>query len=151
MGQRIDHADLGDQPRGVMERHDHHARSEADARRLARHARHHHQRRGTDAVIAEMVLGEPGDGEAGLLGGLHLRHRFVIDRRGRRAARAIPHQAEQADIHGALPCPVAGMLARERARLKPMPCRGAPGALICPPDQRRRQRDRDRPGQRAEP
>ena len=99
----IDHADFGNQAGRVVKRHNHNAGSEFDARSLARQAGQHHQGRWADAVIGKMVLGEPGDVEAGGLGGFYLGDGAVIDRRGGHAAIAIAHQVENADIHGVLP------------------------------------------------
>ena len=100
VGQRIDHADLGDQPHGLVERRHHHRGAEPDAARLAGQPRQHHQRRGAHAVVGEMMLGKPGDLEAIGLRRLHLLDGVVVELVGLGAGRAISHQVELAEMHG---------------------------------------------------
>jgi hypothetical protein len=100
MGQRVDHADLRHQPHRVIQRHDDHAAAPLDAAGLAGEPRNHHQRRRANAVVGEMMLGEPGYGKARVLRRLHLLHRVVIHPVRGRAARAISHQVELAEIRG---------------------------------------------------
>ena len=100
--QRVDHADLGDQAHGLVERRHHHRGAELDALGLAREPRQHHQRRGAHAVVGEVVLGEPGDLEAVGLGRLHLLDRVVVELVRLGARRAVAHQVELAEVHRAV-------------------------------------------------
>ena len=56
--ERLGHADLGEEPDGMVERHHDHRRPELDALGEACAVIDHQQRRGADAVVGEVVLRE---------------------------------------------------------------------------------------------
>lgn len=96
---------FGEQARRMV--HGQHADRAAkpDALRLPRHVGYHHQRRGAEAVVGEVVFRIPGGVEAGLIGsdGLpdgraqHLIRRLVVA--------ALLHQHEDAEFHEYSPRP----------------------------------------------
>src|SRR5439155_389451 len=61
--------------------------------------RHHHQWRRTQAVVREVMLGEPGDRVAELVGHLRLLGDLAEHLRGRLARLARPHQIEYPELH----------------------------------------------------
>src|SRR5437867_10574721 len=61
--------------------------------------RHHHQWRRTQAVVREVVLGEPGNRVAELVGHLRLLGDLAEHLRGRLARLARPHQIEYPELH----------------------------------------------------
>jgi hypothetical protein len=61
--------------------------------------RHHHQGRRTQAVVREVVLGEPGDRVAELVGQPRLLGDFAKHLRGRLVRLARPHQIEDTELH----------------------------------------------------
>ena len=103
--QGVDHADLGDEAHGLIERGDHDGGAQLDALGLASEPRQHHQRRRAHAVVGEMVLGEPGDLEAGSLRSFHLLDRVVVKLVRLGSRRAVSHQVELAEVHRADPPP----------------------------------------------
>ena len=70
--QRVGGCDFGREPRRVVERQDHDRGAEPDLFGDRGAVRDQHQRRRAQAVIREMVLGEPGDRIAELVGELRL-------------------------------------------------------------------------------
>src|SRR5260370_37482 len=82
---RVAGRDPGGEPRRVVERQHHDRGAEPDLAGQRGAMRDHHQGRGAQAIIREMMLGEPGGlvaelvGEPGLLGDLgeDLRRRFL--------------------------------------------------------------------------
>ena len=70
-------------------------------RRLRRQRDRHRHRRRAQAVVGEMMLGEPGDVEADRLRHFHLLHHLLIQLPRRHRAVALRHQAEQTEMHDA--------------------------------------------------
>ena len=97
--QRVGGRDLGGEPRRVVERQDHDRGAEPDLLRDRGAVRDHHQRRRAQAVIREMVLGEPGDRVAELVGEPRLLGDLGENLRGRLFRVARPHQVEDAEFH----------------------------------------------------
>ena len=115
-GEAIDHADLGQQPRRLVERRDDDGRGEFYPLGLPGAARRHQQRRRADAVVGEVVLGEPRDLEAEPVGMPDLLHVFVEHPLRRRPAFAVAHEAEIPEMHSPLPRWVGASIARRKAR-----------------------------------
>ena len=103
IGQAVHHPDLGEHPRRVIERGDDDGGGELDAGGFAGAARRHDEGRGADAVVREVVLGEPGDLEAEPVRLPHLLEVLLEHALRRGPALPVPHQSEIAEVHRLLP------------------------------------------------
>ena len=84
----------------MMERQQAHAHPEAERGRAGGHERREHRWRRTEAVIAEVVLGDPHRVIAERFGGQHLLEGGIVD--GPLAPRVVPlHEKEEPEVHGA--------------------------------------------------
>ena len=92
---------LGEANRVVERRHDDRG-AEPDALGDRREVGGHHQRRGADAVVGEVVLGEPGHVEAHVVGEAHHVGGVAHDLERGLTALAHGHQIEQSELHRAL-------------------------------------------------
>jgi hypothetical protein len=97
--QCIGRGDLGGEARGVVQRQHHHRSTQPDPTGDRGAVRHHHQGRCTQAVVREVVLGEPGDRIAELVGHPRLLGDLAKHLRGRLVDLPRPHQIEDAELH----------------------------------------------------
>jgi len=100
VGDGVGEAGFRQQAQGVVHRQDANGAAEPDALRQRRHVRHHHQRRGAEAVVGEVVLGVPRRVEAGLVGERGLLHRGVQHLGRGLVVAALLHEDEDAELHG---------------------------------------------------
>ena len=97
--QRVGGGDLGGEPSRVVQGQYHDRGAEPDPFGDRGAMRHHHQWRRAQAIIREMVLGEPGDRVAELVGQPRLLGDFAKHLRRRLVRFARPHQIEDPEIH----------------------------------------------------
>ncbi len=97
--QCVGRGDFCGEPGRVVQGQDHDRGAEADLFGDRGAMRHHHQWRGTQAVVREMVLGEPGDRVAERVGQPRLLGDFAKYLRGRLVRLARPHQIEDPEVH----------------------------------------------------
>src|SRR5438128_1651150 len=86
----------------VEGRHDH-SRPQPDPPCQPGHVGRHRDRRGAEAIIGEMMLGEPGDIEADLLRQLHLIRGLAVDLVRALGGVALGVEAEESEVHVFLP------------------------------------------------
>ena len=101
--QGVGRGNLGEQARRVVQRHDDHGGAEPDLLRHRRAVRHHQQGRCAQAVVREMMLGEPRDRIPQLVGQLRLLGDLAEYLRRRRTRIARAHQVENAEFHNLNP------------------------------------------------
>ena len=97
--ERVGGRNLGRKPRRVVERQHDDRGAEPDLLGDRGAVRNHHQRRRAEAVIREMVLGEPGDRVAELVGEPRLLRDLGKNFCRRLLGGARPHQIEDAEFH----------------------------------------------------
>ena len=97
--ERVGGRNLGGEPRRVVERQDDDRGAEPDFFGNRGAVRNHHQRRRAEAVIREMVLGEPGDRVAELVSEPRLLRDLGKNFRRRLFGGARTHQIEDAEFH----------------------------------------------------
>jgi hypothetical protein len=101
--QRVGGCDLGREPRRIVEWQDDDRSAEPDSFGDWGAMRDHHQRRRAQAVVGEMMLGEPGDRVAEFVSKPSLLRDLGKDLRCRLFGVARPHQIEDAILHRPLP------------------------------------------------